>query len=108
AAEHGREKFGRNRALRRRHGYGALDLVAKPADVAGPAERVEQIERLRAEAHTGLSEPFGGVAQKQRTEVRNFLATFAQGRHVNADDAQPVEQIFAEGILGDALLEIGI
>ncbi len=40
-----------------RHRHGALDLVAELTDVAGPAEGVEQIERLGAQPDARLDEP---------------------------------------------------
>ena len=90
------------------HRDGALDFVAQLADVAGPAERVEEIERVGAQSHARLAQALARLAQEKRAQVRDLLAPIAQRRHVDADDAQAVEQILAELAVGDALLEIGV
>ena len=60
------------------------------------------------EAHVRLAQPLARLAQKERAQVRDLLAPLAQRRHVDADHAQPVEQILAELAFAHALLEIGV
>src|SRR5439155_14179883 len=88
--------------------HGALDLVAELAHVPRPAEHVEDVQRLRAQANARLAEALARFAQEERAEVRNLFAPLAQRRDMNADDAQAVEQIFAERSFRDALLEVGV
>ena len=38
--------------------------------------------------------------------MRDFLAALTQRRHVDADDIQPVVEVFAKFAFGDALLEV--
>ena len=39
---------------------------------------------------------------------RNFLAPLAQRRDVDADDVEPVVEVFAEASVGDELIEVGV
>ena len=55
-----------------------------------------------------LAEPLRRLAQEVGAQMRDLLAPFAQRRHVDPDDAQPVIQILAELAFGDALFEVGV
>ena len=41
-------------------------------------------------------------------EQRNLLAALAQRRHVEADDVEAVEEVFAKAAVGDELFEVGV
>src|SRR5258708_39861770 len=55
-----------------------------------------------------LAEPLARRAQKKGGEMRDLFAALAQRRHVDANDGQPVIQIFAKSSFGDALLEVRV
>src|ERR1043165_41874 len=83
---------------------GALDDVAQLSDIAGPVVRAQGFERgLRKEAGRAL------VSLTQlRDEVlrkeRQIAFTLAQGRHLNRDDVEAIEQVFAELTCMDGLV----
>ena len=74
----------------------------------GQAKASKRSSVAGAQTNAGLSEPFGRFPQEKRAEVRDLFAPVAEGRHVDADDAQPVEEVFAKLPVRHSLLEIGV
>ena len=49
---------------------------------------------------------FGEAVEEKVDEQRNVVAAIAQRRHVDVDDVEPVEQVFAEQPLGDEIAQV--
>ena len=103
-----RQVFWLNGAAGRAHRHRALNLVPQLTDVAGPPVPGEQVQRLGTEMDVGLAQTLARVAQEERAQVRDLLATLPQRRDMDADHAEPVVEIFAELTLGHPLLEVGV
>src|SRR5215469_937031 len=83
------------------HDHEPLHHVAQLADVARPVVGQEVRERLHGDRLGSL----GVLARVERDEVldeqRDVLGALTQGRHLDRDDREPVEEIFAEAALAD-------
>ena len=97
-----------NRAPRRAQRDRPLDFVLQLADIARPPILRERIQAVGAELDVRFAEPLRGLAEKERAEMGDFLAPLAQRRHVDADDAQAIVQIFAEFPFCHPLFEVRI
>ncbi len=80
-----------------------FDDVLELADVAGPPVPLEQLERLRREFGLRIAAP-----REMGDKGPDVRAPLAERRHVDMDDAQPVEQIFAKLAGRYALGEVAI
>src|SRR5215831_5137678 len=102
----GRKIAGGDRLALSRHDQ-ALDDVPELADVAGepiPGERVEGIRREGPPpAHLALE-----LGEDQVDEVGDVLRMLAQGRNVDGEDVEAVEEIAAEGSVVDHPAEITV
>ena len=97
-----------DRCARRAQRNRALNLVLQLPHVAGPPVLREHIERFRTELDVRFPEALGRFTQEVRAQVRDFLPALAKRRHVDADDVQPVVEVFAKFSFGDALLEVRV
>ena len=87
----GRQEFRRERPARPSHRDRALHLVPQLPDVSWPGKR------RKGRAFPGSGAPLACRAaptppQEERAQVRNLFAAIPQRRHVNPDDAEPVEE----------------
>ena len=80
-----------------------FDDVLELADVAGPSVPFEQLERLRREFGLRIA-----AAREMGDKGPDVRAPLAERRHVDVDDAQPVEQILAKLAGRYALGEVAI
>lgn len=97
-----------NRAAWWRHGHGTLEFVAQLADIAWPPVLRKQVEHVGTELQVWLAETVRRFAQEEGRQVRDLFASLSQRRHVDADHAETVVEIFAELAFGHALLEVGV
>ena len=100
--------LGPDGASRSRHGHRALHLVSQLPDVAGPKVLSEQLEDVGTQLHVRLAEAIRRVAEVERGEMRDFLATLTPRWHMDANHAEAVIQVFTELAFGNALFEVGI
>src|SRR5436190_5182085 len=96
-----------NRSRAREHDE-RLDEVAQLAHVPVPRSLLEHVERLGSEEHRALAVVLGKEAQEVAREELDVALALAQRGHVDADDAQAVEEIAAEAAVADHLLEIAV
>src|SRR5437867_1520055 len=64
--------------------------------------------RRRGDADDRTLQPLGALADEDRREVRNVLASIAQRHKVQLEDAEPVVKIASEAAVGDVREQIAI
>ncbi len=92
-----RREVGGRDAGARVHDDDALDRVAKLADVAGPRVALEGGEGLGVEALRPLVVGAGEAFVEVLDERGHVLGPLAQGRNLEGDDVEAVEEVGAEG-----------
>src|SRR6185436_13872873 len=83
-------------------------LVAQLPDIAGPVVNNHQVQHLLREpdlALLGLLLVLLEIVVDQRGYL---LTAFPERRHLNANDVQAVEEVFAKASLGDGPLQIRV
>src|SRR5208283_865204 len=73
-----------------------LAEVAELADVPGPGIGLERLHRPRLDLDRGDAVLLRERLYEMREELRDVLPPLAQGRHHEAHDVQPEEQVLAE------------
>ena len=84
-----------------------LDGVFELADVARPAIGRQRDDRFGRDHHVA-SGSRRGIAHELLDEQRDVFAPLLQRRNAYDDDAQAVEEILPESLLGDGAIEIDI
>jgi len=79
------------------------DDVHQLPHVAGPSISLNRAKRVTAEVQASL-----GSLQKVRHQGVHVFRPLSKGRHVQVDDAQPVQQVFAKLAGGNELGQIAI
>ena len=92
--------------LRRRHDGQPVADVFKLAHVAGKVEEAELLQRLVGDALGLDAELLGALLHEVARQHEDVFAALAQGRQAQADHVEAVKQVFAEGAVFDALLEV--
>src|SRR5438552_3287927 len=72
-----------------------LNDVLHLTDIAGPLVLLEQRHRLRRDAANAFPLRGADLFDEMRHENRNVLTPFAQGRELNRDDVQAIEEILS-------------
>src|SRR5437867_9569683 len=86
----------------------ALDDVLQLADVARPVVRLKQRRRLLGDAADPLADAVGVAMDEVFDEQGDIGPTFAQGGHLHWEHVEPIEEVRAEGAVGDGRLQISI
>ena len=109
ACQRGPEIGERNLELRaRRKNDGTLDQVLQLANVARPERSLQRVHRgARNDGDAALERP-RKLVDEMMDERGNIVRPFAQRRHLDGKDIQPVVEIAAEQSIGDHLLEIAV
>ena len=84
----------------------ALDDVAELADVAGPVVGLELVDGGVGDFDAGAAVLLTELGEELAGEERDVLFAVAQGRDVEGDDVEAVEEVFAEVAAGDLLFEV--
>ena len=84
----------------------ALDDVAELADVAGPVVGLELVDGGVGDFDAGAAVLLAELGEEFAREERDVLFAVAQGRDVEGDDVEAVEEVFAEVAAGDLLFEV--
>jgi hypothetical protein len=87
-------------------GAGAGDGVFELADVTGPAVVFEVVESFAAEVERWDSVAAHGHAEKVLSKQRDVFGAGAEWGEVNFHDVHPVEEVFAEAVVGDFFCEV--
>src|SRR5206468_899812 len=82
-----------------------LDHVLELADVAWPPVLLEACQGGRGQSGHGLPESCREVRGEVPGECLDVLRPFAQRRHVDGKDAQPIEQVCPEASAGERVPE---
>src|SRR6266849_6684445 len=86
----------------------ALDEVLQLADVARPVVRMKQRRRRRGDAADPLADALGVAMGEVFDEQGDIGPTVAEGGHVQGEHVEPIEEVRAEGAVGDGGVEIAI
>src|SRR5690606_32984226 len=86
----------------------ALDFVLELAHVARPIVSNHVVESLLGQAQHGVSVFTRIALEKMPSQKRDVLATFAQGRHPEREDIEPVVQIFAKAPCPHFRLQVSV
>ena len=86
----------------------ALDDVAQLAHVSRPGIALQLADGLLGNRLDGLPERPGELVHEFPRERRDVLDPFAQRRHDDGEDVEPVEQILAERLVLDGFFEIAV
>src|SRR6266852_861654 len=86
----------------------SLDHVLELPDIAGPAVVPENRERLRAHPLHGLAELGGDFPDEMRSQEGDVLAALSEGRQVDGNDVEPVEEVLSKDSVGDRLGDVAI
>ena len=78
----------------------------KFTDVSGPAVSLQLGDRGGCNRQSAAIQLHGDLFEEVINKKRDVLAVFAQGRHVDRNDVESVEQILAELSFGDHCLQI--
>src|SRR5256885_11649721 len=78
-----------------------FDHVLELPDVARPTVVLENRERLRADALHRFAELRGDFSDEVRGQQRDILPPLPQGRQLNRNDVQSVEEILSQDAVGD-------
>src|SRR5688572_6291794 len=97
--------IGAGDAWPRRQDHHPFDRVAQFAHVAGPVETLQHLERRAVHRARRRSIALRQHVHEVLRQQRDVLATFPQWRHMQRQHVQPIEQIFAETIRRNFLLE---
>ena len=84
----------------------ALDDVAELADVAGPVVLLERGEGGVGDLDVGAAVLLAELGEELAGEERDVFLAVAQGRDVEGDDVEAVEEVFAEVAAGDLFFEV--
>ncbi len=103
---HIRRQIGRVDALPRRHHRQPVADVLELAHVAGKVECRQQLQRCVGELLRLDRELARALAQEMPRQRRDVLAALAQRRQAQANDVEPVHQVFAKQPLPHALVQI--
>src|SRR5262245_5869425 len=87
---------------------GALDLVAKLTDVAGPVVAYEGFERCWMDAGNAPTMPHASGGHESLGEQRDVLAPGAQRRELDRERDEPVVQVLTKTALGDLGRELPV
>ena len=87
---------------------GAIDGVFELADVAGPVEGGEQGQGLARTAGDALAFLDIEAGDEVVDQGRDVLAALAQGRSLDREDVEAIEQILAEGAGPDLLGRVAV
>ena len=89
-------------------GHRVLDHVVQLADVSRPGRLNQHLHGLRGEPLLLALVLGGEQADEVLGQERDVLPPLVQGRQFQADHVQPVEQVLAEGVFLDRLLEVAV
>ena len=81
----------------------SLEHVLELADVARPVVAHQHLQRFRVDAFDLLLQLAREPAHEELGQRRDVFLAVAQRRHVDRDDVEPVEEVFAEAALGHHL-----
>jgi len=86
----------------------AAHLIRELPHISRPSVEDQVIHRFFCEPQVAFAIFLYVLPEVVVCKGRNFHPTLAQGRHVQADDVEPVEEVLTELALGDQGIEVGI
>ena len=86
----------------------AFDAVSELADVAGPVVACEGFADLGRDAGDLFLVACGELGDEVLGEERDVALALAERGHVDGDDVEAEEEVFAEAFFLDELLEVGV
>src|SRR5260221_4100763 len=86
----------------------ALDDVPKLPDIAGPRVSLEREDLFLRNGLDSFAQGFRKFFDEAPGQYRNVLLTFAERRHRDRKDIEPVVQVLPERQVGDGPLEITV
>jgi hypothetical protein len=87
---------------------GTLEFVGEFADVAGPWVGHESFASGGADGFPGDAMTFGELLKEHLGESHDVVAPVAERRDIDAEEVEPMIEIFAEFALGDRIGEVTI
>ena len=84
----------------------ALKNIGKFPHVARPIVPTQDVLRLRSQLHAGCLQIFRNLVEEVTGQWDDVLPAFSQGRNVQMDNVQPVEQVFSESARGQHFFQI--
>src|SRR5277367_4055897 len=97
-----------NRFAVARQRYGALDFVTQLADISGPFELNQQLDRCRVHTVDALVVALGGATHKAARDYWNIVAPVAERRHPDRERREPIVKVFAKCTGIDLRLQVAI
>src|SRR6185503_16228619 len=91
-----------------RQDHGALDHVLELADVARPVVALQQSRLLLRQRQRPMTEFLARALEEVTRDLNDVVTALAQRRHLDRENAEPVEQVLTESPFGDGLLEIAV
>src|SRR2546428_7011446 len=86
----------------------SFDHVLELSDVARPVIILEDRERLRADALDRLAELRRDFSDEVRGQQRDIVRPLPEGRELNRNDVQPVEEVLSQDAVGDRLADVAV
>ena len=83
-----------------------FDVVAELSNISGPVMRLQDRERVVADAALGQAGRLRNLLLEIFDQFRDILAPLGERRHPNRNDGKPVKQVLAELAGRDLLFEI--
>src|SRR6185436_5967409 len=90
------------------HDHGPLDHVPELANVAGPGVALERREAHLRDGLDALVERLRELVDEGPDEDRDVLDPLAQWWNLDGEDIEAVEEILAEGPVGDGFPEVAV
>jgi len=84
------------------------DLVVELPDVARPGKQQQLLHRVLGDPHVPLAIVGSGAREEVMHERRDLVAALAQGRDLQPDDVEAIEEIFAKPPGLDGQLEVRV
>ena len=89
-------------------GDGSFDDVLELADIARPGVGLKDTDGIRGQSLAFDSETSTGPLDEVAGEIGKVVGSLAQGRQVEVEHVEPVEEILSEGALFDIGAEIPV
>ncbi len=87
---------------------GGFDGVAELADVAGPGPGAEAVVPGGLDAGDGVAVFVLGAGDEAVGEGTDVVGAVAEGGELDDDDVEAVEEVLAEGAVGDGGMEVAV
>src|SRR5208337_49498 len=90
------------------HDYRSLNYILQFADVTRPGVRLEKVQGLFVYSPYGLSRFSCVTINEVLDQQGNVFFSFAQGRNLNRENIQPIEEVVTKGARCDGRLQVTV